>query len=804
MMDTRFGDIFHGYLLGGLSLVPCGKDKRPIVKWKEFQDRQPTAAELNRWLAEGAQSFAAIGGEVSGGLEIIDFDDNPQATPLAYSALDFFEAWRAEVDLLIEKYKLVIQRTGGGGFQVAYRCPSPEPNQKLAWVQDENEVHGRSIAIETRGEGGYAIIAPSMHPTGNRYRIIKGNFSAIPIISQDVRDILISAAKQLDQMPYISQELETVKAEKTQAEQRQRQYDDTNVSVIDTYNQRHKISETLSAQGYTKSANGRYSRPGKDDSLGVVVIERDNISFHWSSNDPLHKTNASGKPLPIDPFDVYYTFGRYDNMSDAVKQAAKDLGLYREKKSTYVNGHSNATATARDGQPEPEDDSYLLSEGISDEGNARCVARLYPNCFLHTKAQGWLHYTGQHWTAKSADVAVNRAIVASLAKRIRAALDNDPESHDKLIKFCSPNKGRIQGAEFLMQSLVAADIDDFDTTPDLLNCKNGVVDLRTGVLMPHDPTQRFTHCTTIDYKPNADVAVFLNWITDAVGGGKETVAWLQMAIGYSLTGYTREEVLFYLYGPPRSGKGTLTELLLALLGGTLAKEVNFATFTAQRTGDSQNFDLAPLKPCRMVMASESNTYERFNEAKVKALTGGNEVYCAFKHQTHFGYKPQYKIWLSSNQPVNADPDDDAVWGRLRVIEFPYSHLGEEDKTLKAAMRLPAILEGVLAWAVQGAQRWYELGKSGLPELHRSAVAKAEHRAELDNVQAWIDEQCERTEGFTAYALLYQNYEEWCRGRGVEPKKQKGFSQSLIRKDYMNKLAKIEGKMIRGFTGLRIR
>lgn len=450
-----------------------------------------------------------------------------------------------------------------------------------------------------------------------------------------------------------------------------------------------------------------------------------------------------------------------------------------------------------------KDETYLLTEGISDEGNAHCLNQLYEDRFLYTEALGWLHYTGQHWTSKGADAAVNRAIVDTLAARIKAALKDDPEKHEKLIKFCIPNKGRVQGAMYLLQSLVAADIDEFDAEPDLLNCKNGVVDLRTGVLSPHNPAQRFTHCTNVDYNPTADPAPFLNWITGAVEGGKETVSWLQMAIGYSLTGHTREEILFYLYGPPRSGKGTLTEMLLALLGGTLAKEVNFGTFTAQRTGDSQNFDLAPLKPCRMVMASESNAYERFNEAKVKMLTGGNEVYCAFKHQTHFGYRPQYKIWLSSNQTVNADPDDDAVWGRLRVIVFPYSHLGTEDKTLKHEMRSAAVLEGALAWAVAGAQKWYALGKAGLPELATSATAKNEHRAELDNVQAWIEESCEQTDVFCSSATLYQSYEDWCKHRGIEPKKQKGFSQALIRKGFNFKFAKIEGRVIRGFMGLRV-
>jgi putative DNA primase/helicase len=445
-------------------------------------------------------------------------------------------------------------------------------------------------------------------------------------------------------------------------------------------------------------------------------------------------------------------------------------------------------------------DMALLREGISDEGNARCVNLLYAGRFLHVDALGWLRYTGTHWTTKQAEAHVSRAIVDTLTRRIKAALSQDAEKHDKLIKFCIPNKNRVTGALYLLESLVSADVDEFDAQPDFLNCKNGVLDLRTATLSPHDPSQRFTHCTSVKYNDNANATPLIQWLTGAMSHGADTVRWLQLALGYTLTGHTREEVLFYLYGPPRSGKGTLTEMLLALMGAPLAKEVNFGTFTAQRSGDSQNFDLAPLKPCRAVLASESNAYERFNEAKIKMLTGGNEVYCAFKHQTHFGYRPQYKIWLSSNQPVNADPDDDAVWGRLRVVEFPHSHLGSEDKTLKQRMKSPAMLEGLLAWAVEGARQWYALGSKGLPELEHSAQLKAQQRSELDHVQAWLDECCEISEHHQAASKeFYPSYRLWCEVNGVESKKQKGLALALTHKGFKP----YRTNQQRGFAGLRI-
>ncbi len=448
---------------------------------------------------------------------------------------------------------------------------------------------------------------------------------------------------------------------------------------------------------------------------------------------------------------------------------------------------------------------FLLSAGMSDEANAQCVNRLYGGRFLHSEALGWLHWTGTHWATESAEAALDRAVVATLLRRIEAA--SQPESfeqHGALRKTCVPNKGRIEGAKHLLSSLVVALPSEFDAEPDLLNCLNGVVDLRTGALLSHEPGQRFMHCTAVAYKPNADQSVWVQWLTETVGS-PELAQWLQMAVGYSLTGHTREEILFYLYGPPRAGKGAFTETLLEMLNSPLAREINFSTFTATRTGDVQNFDLAPLKPCRLVAASESNSYERFNEAKVKAMTGGNDIYCAHKHRPLFNYRPQFKVWLSSNQTVNADPDDDAVWGRVRLIEFPNSHLGAEDKRLKERLRSKAVLEGVLAWAVQGAMQWYALGSNGLSEPAGSVTLKAQQRGELDNIEAWRGECTQKIDpsGFSSTSRLYQSYEKWCKSNGVEPKKQKAFSVGMFRKGYRAGRETVGHKQMRVFYGLKL-
>lgn len=442
-----------------------------------------------------------------------------------------------------------------------------------------------------------------------------------------------------------------------------------------------------------------------------------------------------------------------------------------ERKTQHPNGRELAAlAIVDDG---------LLTEGADDAGNAGCVAHAHGAQFLFCDAYGWLAWNGRYWQRENAEALLDAAIVSTLKRRRRAAVEAEKEA---IVKAAQPSARRVRDAKYLFRPRVVAPIESFDADPDLLNCHNGVVHLPTGALTPHDPAQRFTYCLPVAYDPQADYTPWADFLRGVVGGGDDALTYLQRAVGYSLTGHTSEECLFYLFGPTRAGKGTFTETVLTLLSRPLGRQADFSTFTAKRD-DPNNFDLATLKPARLVVASESNRHHELNAARIKSLTGGDYVSCALKYHDFFSYRPQFKVWLVSNFPVNADVDDDAAWYRLRVIEFPHSHAGAEDKRLKLQLRRDANLRGVLRWAVEGARAWYA-SPTGLVTPEAVTLATTAQREALDYVQMWIDECCVVNPGTrTSNPLLYQSYAAWCRDNGVTPKLQKALSTALRTKGF---------------------
>lgn len=476
------------------------------------------------------------------------------------------------------------------------------------------------------------------------------------------------------------------------------------------------------------------------------------------------------------------------------------IALWKEQRSEQFQEIIHRTlknAIADGNSPEQS----LCDFSADDAGNGEAMYQLFGRVFTYNEAVGWMYYTGTHWEVDEGLARLTKAAIETLRKRRHTAVDAGMES---IVKATVSDTKRINGAITCFRAHVVASIDTFDAEEHLLNCKNGVVNLKTGELTPHSEDQRFTYCVPVEYKP-VDATEWIDYLHGVVGGGDEMINYLQLALGYSLTGSTREECLFYVYGPSRSGKGTVAEIILRLLPRPLSTMVDFNSFTAKREGDVSNFDLAELKPSRVVFASESQRNQSLNPAKIKQLTGGDLVRASFKHKNFFTYRPQFKVWMLSNWPVNGDPEDDALWGRVRVIPFPNSYLGKEDKGKKERLKSDEVLTSILHWAVQGAMKWYALGSRGLQTpAYVADVTKAQRDAQ-DFVQQWLSECCvEDGEAWTPNEVVIASYNQWCETNNVTAKKAKALAQSLQMKGFETGVLKRMGaKVQKGVKGLKI-
>lgn len=453
--------------------------------------------------------------------------------------------------------------------------------------------------------------------------------------------------------------------------------------------------------------------------------------------------------------------------------------------------------------PEP-DESYLTKLSRFDDGTAECVKIRHANQFIHCDSLGWLTWTGKYWDTSKAEPTLDAAIIDTMRARTNAAYLMDSPDTD-LIGECLPKDRIIAAVKRRLKPKVSVVMAELDVHPDKINCANGVIDLRTKTLLPHNPELYFTYCLDTDYVPSADYSAWRQFMIDNITPDDvdltpddlkkygELYDWLQMALGYSITGHVEEDCLFYVYGPGGSGKGTMAHSYQLLLGNMLCKSTKFSTFTKQRQSNDQGFDLAPLKTARMVLASETQRRMRLQSELVKSLTGRDWISCSFKGKDHFEYQPRYKIWLSANPMVNADPDDSALWQRLYVVHFPNERRGtnKDDKSLARRLNSKAGLEAILAWTVEGAYRWYQAFETGAALRPPELVAKvtAEHRDENDEVKMFLDECCEIADD-ESFAIpvptLLNRYTIWCEENGFTPKKNRSFNEAMRSKKFVQK------------------
>ena len=303
--------------------------------------------------------------------------------------------------------------------------------------------------------------------------------------------------------------------------------------------------------------------------------------------------------------------------------------------------------------------------------------------------------------------------------------------------------------------------DGWDADPWLVGVKNGVVDLRSGILRDGKPEDRITRHIEHDFDPQAQCPRWLRFMEEIFSSDAELIRYLHRAVGYSLTGITREQCLFVCYGIGANGKTILMRTIRHAFG-PYASDTPFTTFELTARVSVPN-DVAALDGKRFVTSSETNEGTRLNEARVKALTGCDPITARLLYKEFFTFSPVCKLWLAVNHKPRVSDDSFGFWRRVRLIPFLRTFTGkDDDKHLDEQLKAEA--QGILAWAVRGALDWQE---HGLEAPAAVKAATAEYQAESDPLAGFLVECCVQVSGARATASeLYKRYRRWANDAGL--------------------------------------
>ncbi|HEV8177669.1 MAG TPA: phage/plasmid primase, P4 family [Gemmatimonadales bacterium] len=442
---------------------------------------------------------------------------------------------------------------------------------------------------------------------------------------------------------------------------------------------------------------------------------------------------------------------------------------------------------------------------LTDTGNATRLAQAHGKRLRYARSHGWLMYDGKRWARDEKHLVIECAKATVRGLYAEAAQEANPFKRKEIAEWAqtSESANRIVAMVKLAESIPAIAItsQELDRDPWLLNCRNGVVDLRTGARINHGPEQLLTLLCPVDYDPAARCPTFLRFLGELLDGRQELVDYFQRWLGYSLTGDTSEQQLLFCHGLGGNGKSTLFDLIRKLLGD-YAMTAPPGLLLEQRN-EQHPTRIAALMGKRLVISVEVGQGKRLAEELVKQLTGETTQSGRFMRQDFFEFDSRFKLFLAANYKPRIKGTDWAIWRRIPLLPFDVTFYEDKPpfKDKKLPEKLAAELPGVLAWAIQGCMKWQAQWLSA-PKPVKDATAA--YRAEMDILGVFLADCCTLGEPLFAVAAdLYDAYKEWCVGTGERVARAIDFGERLRERGFESDRETVNKKQVRVWRGLSL-
>jgi P4 family phage/plasmid primase-like protien len=453
---------------------------------------------------------------------------------------------------------------------------------------------------------------------------------------------------------------------------------------------------------------------------------------------------------------------------DWIAELAGAHGFARGTYDFDAVAEARADVARVDEEPPDYSDQWLAERVLAESGHL----------LRYVHATGcWFVWDGGRWRADAvllADHLIGAALrrEAVLMLRRGATAQQQRQSMQTAKEFCSA--ARLAAVRTLLRAdpRIAAPPEAFDNDPWLLNTPAGIVDLRTGAIRDADPNLMCSRQTVAAPDLDATAPLWMRFLRETTGGDTQLQEYLQRLAGYALTGTVTEQMVAFVWGPGGNGKSVFVNTLQHVMQD-YAERAPMDTFTASAS-DRHPTDLAGLVGARLVVASETQAGRRWDEQRLKAMTGGDPVRARFMRQDFFTFMPQFTLLFLGNHKPEISHVDDALRRRIHMVPFTTK---PDVVNTQLTEQLRAEAPAILAWMVRGCLAWQTLGTLAPPSSVLAATR--EYFDDEDAVGLFLAERCDRGEGSTPLAELYHAWLGWCHTRGEEPGSMKRLSQLLI-------------------------
>jgi putative DNA primase/helicase len=449
----------------------------------------------------------------------------------------------------------------------------------------------------------------------------------------------------------------------------------------------------------------------------------------------------------------------------------KPTGAAAEAQEKVVRLHPRA-------QAKPDEETSPDAIVRNDRGNAQILVEEHGHDMRYVIGMGWHVWDGKRYRHDPENVEIGRLAHLVHQKLLAGA------SNDKALKWAiqAGNSSRLKNMTHEARPYVSCASEDLNADPFLLNCGNGTLDLRSGLLREHRQSDLITKLVPTSYDPGALCPTWDAFLLSIFGGDTDLVDFLQRIVGYSMTADCREQVIFILFGLGSNGKSVLIEVLSFLLADYV-KHSPSDTFAAKKYGGGIPNDLAGFAGARLVSVIETEQGHGLAEGLVKQATGGDKMAVRFLHKEFFDLVPKFKLWLATNHKPVIKGSDLAIWRRIRLLPFNETFVdadkataGQKVKDLDLKAKLLVELPGVLAWATRGCRAWLERGLRVPGAVEKATKLYQESQNPVTKFVAeacWVDPSCH-----CEASTLYDAFENWCRVEEEELISKKRFGMTL--------------------------